>query len=181
MENLSKFLWDDQGQINAQSTPVTISNIKVEEGSEDSNWCPHTSNANYKYYNIDASIEHDCSGYEYNATKSSGIAHSGDSPRNNCSTIFDNSTAYITTPLKDLMTNLFANQCTINFWVNEASTSSRSIYFGGYNGAGFNIEENKLKITVNCENDLSKMVYNWNTTSERTLAIDTGKTYENRA
>ena len=39
-------------------------------------------------------------------------------------------------------------------------------------------EENKLKITVNCENDLSKMVYNWNTTSERTLAIDTGKTYE---
>lgn len=167
MENLSKFLWDDQGQTNAQSTPVTISNIKVEEGSEDSNWCPHTSNANYKYYNIGASIEHDCSGYEYNATKSSGIAYSGGSPRNNCSTVFNNSTTYITTPLKDLMTNLFANQCTINFWVNEASTSSRSIYFGGYNGAGFNIEENGGKFRIY-----------WNGNPNRQVATITANTWQ---
>lgn len=164
--NLSRFIADDGGRSNPANI-VRFSNFKIEEGLEESNWRPHVSSANYEYYNVDATIEHDCSGYEYNATKSSGIAYSGDSSRNNCSTVFDNSTGYITTPLKDLMTNLLANQCTINFWVNEASTSSRSIYFGGYNGAGFNIEENGGKFRIY-----------WNASPNRQIATITPNTWQ---
>lgn len=140
MENLAKFLWDDQGQTNAQSTPVRISNIKIEAGSEDSHWQPHSSNAKYIEYNVEPTIEYDCSGYAHNAIKTGSLTYQGDTPRYDCSTIFDGSSTWIDAPIKALMTNLLADKFTVNFWCKEGNTTSRSVYFGGYNTGNFNIE-----------------------------------------
>lgn len=140
MDNLSKFLWDDQGQTNPQTTPVEISNIKIEAGSQDSNWCPHLSNTNYSFFFGDNTKEYDNSGYSYNATKAGDFTYSSDTPRNNCCTVFNGANTGITLPIKNLMNNLLNSQCTINFWCKEGNTASRSVYFGGYSNSPFNIE-----------------------------------------
>lgn len=143
MEDLSRFLWDDKGQTNPQSTPVLFSNFKIEEGSSSSNWCPHSSKENYLTYNAFGSVEYDCSGYGSNGTKAGSLQYSSDAPRNQCATIFNNTDTYIKLPIKNILKNLLSNQCTFNFWCKEGSTSSRSVYFGGYDKSeGFNIEEN---------------------------------------
>ena len=46
------------------------------------------------------------------------------------------------------MQAVLKDKCTINFWVNEANISNRSVYFGGYSGSNFNIEESSGRIRV---------------------------------
>lgn len=119
------------------------------------------------YGDTQSNIEYDCSGHGYDATKSGDFIYSTDSARNSCSTEFNNKNTYIATPLKDVMANLFTDKCTINFWVNEANTSSRSIYLGGYDGKGFNIEENGGKFRVY-----------WNGSPNRQVAAVTANTWQ---
>lgn len=39
-------------------------------------------------------------------------------------------------------------------------------------------EEGKLKITVTHDKEIQKLIYNWNTSSEKTIAVDTGNNFE---
>lgn len=91
---------------------------------------------------------YDTSGCRHHGTPIGTISNSIDSPRNKVSYVFDGSTSGIQLPILNLMKNLLSNQCTINFWVYEDDTSSRSIYFGGYNGSNFNIEESSGRLRV---------------------------------
>ena len=175
MDNLSKFLWDDQGQTNPQATPVEISNIKIEAGSQDSNWCPYISNTNYPFFYGDNTKEYDNSGYGHSAVRAGSFSYSTDTPRYDCSTVFNGSNTGITLPIKELMNNLLKNQCTINFWCKEGNTASRSVYFGGYDSSPFNIEMSgsQFRVYWNGSPDIYTSTISNNIWTMWTVVIDT--------
>lgn len=114
---------------------------KLEKGSIATPYCPALSET---FFNA----ADDCSGYGRNGTTVGNITFSSDTPRYAASSVFDGSTTGINLPIKDLMKAVLSDKCTINFWVKESNTSSRSIYFGGYSGSNFNIEQNVTSFRV---------------------------------
>lgn len=132
--------------------------------------------------NYNAAI--DCSGYGRNGSITGTISFDTDTKRYAGSSVFDGSTTGIDVPIKELMQNIMANQCSINFWVKEANTGSRSVYFGGYEGSNFNIEMNggKFRVYWNGSPDLQISSVENNTWTMFTVTIDvkTGiKIYKN--
>lgn len=131
-------------------------------------------------------IAQDSSGYNHHGTTIGNLTLSSDSRRYSNSCVFDGSTTGINLPIKDLMKRLLNDKCSINFWVNEANTSSRSVYFGGYNGSNFNIEQRGTSFRVywNGNPDLIVGTVNNNEWAMWTITIDiaTGiKIYKNAA
>ena len=135
-----------------QASIVRITNLKLEKGSKATGYGRAANEMNF-------SVADDCSGYNRNGTTSGTFTFDTDSPRYDTCAIFDGSTTKIHLPIKGLMTSLLKDKCTINFWVNEADISNRSIYFGGYSGSNFNIEESSGRIRVY-----------WNATPDITVA-----------
>jgi hypothetical protein len=156
--SLTQAIADDGGRPTGTNI-VRLTNFKCEEGNADTIWKPHTTAIDsYPEHKEDTSILYDCSGYGRNASVYGSILSDSSSPRYDCGKVFDNSTTYATIPMKDLLKNLLSSQCTFNFWCKEGSTSSRSVYFGGYDtSAGFNIEENggAFRVYLNGTPDLS--------------------------
>lgn len=143
--SLTKFLFDDGARTNPAGQ-VTFSNFKIEKGSGESAWCPHSSDSAYSLYNT--TKEYDTSGFGQHGTIIGEVTAASDSPRNGASSVFDGSTSGISLPILDLMKGVLSNQCTINFWVNEADISNRSVYFGGYSGSPFNIEMSSGRLRI---------------------------------
>lgn len=114
---------------------------KLEKGAIATPYCPALSETNFN-------AAMDCSGYNRDGSIVGDITFSSDTPRYSTSCVFDGSTTGINLPIKDLMKTVLKDKCTINFWVNEANTSSRSIFFGGYSGSNFNIEQNGTSFRV---------------------------------
>ena len=82
------------------------------------------------------------------------------------------------------MQSVLNDKCTINFWVSEGNTSSRSIYFGGYSGSNFNIEmlSGQLRVYWNGSPNLQVSSITNNTWAMFTVVTDvkTGiKIYKN--
>lgn len=120
---------------------MKVTNMKLELGSQATPFSLSLDEANFN-------LGDDCSGYKNNGTAIGSFVLDSNSPRHKCCTIFDGSTTKIELPIKALMQTLLAQQCTINFWVNEANLNSRSVYFGGYSGSNFNIEMENTKFRV---------------------------------
>lgn len=120
---------------------LKVSNLKLEKGSIDTGYSPAATESF-------SSIGDDCSGYCHHGTPGGIIVLDTDSPRYQTCTVFDGSTNGIILPIKGLMQSVLKDKCTINFWVNEGNTSSRSVYFGGYSGSNFNIEMTGGKLRV---------------------------------
>jgi hypothetical protein len=112
---------------------LKVTNLKLEKGSVDTGYGPAASETL-------SSIGDDCSGYMRHGTVGGTVSLDTDSPRYQTCAIFDGSSNGITLPIKGLMQSVLSDKCTINFWVSEGNTSSRSVYFGGYSGSNFNIE-----------------------------------------
>lgn len=110
-----------------------IAKVKLEKGATFTPYGLHPTEAI-------TSPADDCSGYGYNGTTEGTFTYSNDAPRLGVCTMFDGSTNRINLSILPLMKSLLNQQCTINFWVNESDTNSRSVYFGGYDGSNFNIE-----------------------------------------
>ena len=119
-------------------------------------------------------LAQDSSGYNHHGTTVGNLTLSSDSRRYSNSCVFDGSTTGINLPIKDLMKRLLSDKCSINFWVNEANISNRSIYFGGYSGSNFNIEMNggKLRVYWNGSPDIQTSSVINNTWTMFTVTID---------
>lgn len=110
---------------------VTVNywDIKLEEGSKATPWCPNPSDTLYSTLGYNDGIEYDCSGYGNNGTKVGNIAWSGDSARYNGSYDF-NGTGYV----KNTSFNINTTQMTISFWVKISQTiTSQHFLFGTFN------------------------------------------------
>lgn len=93
-----------------------IADLKLEEGSIATPWCPHTSDIIYSQLGLNNNIEYDCSGYNYNGTISSSISCNSNTPR------YD--TCYYCPPNQRITTP--ANNCL------DSALESFSISFWGY-------------------------------------------------
>lgn len=144
---------------------LKISNLKLEKGNKDTGYSMAASESIF-------SVADDCSGYGHNGTASGTFIFDTDTPRHQTCTVFDGSTNKIELSIKSLMQALLKDKCTINFWVNETNTSSRSVYFGGYNGSNFNIEMESAKFRVYW-NGSPDLYCNANTVSNNVWAMFT--------
>jgi hypothetical protein len=67
----------------------TIANLKLEEGTVETNWIPHVDDAAYIRLGYLSTVERDCSGYGYTAKESGTLEFNSDSPRYEGSIKFD--------------------------------------------------------------------------------------------
>lgn len=100
------------------------------------------------YSESGSNVAIDCSGWSHHGATNGSMSFSSDSARYSNSCVFDGSTTGLDLPIKDLMKTVLSDKCTVNFWVNESDTSSRSIYFGGFSGSNFNIEQTDTSFRV---------------------------------
>ena len=127
---------------------VKFWNIKIEEGSISTPWCPNPADALYNTMGYNNNIEYDCSGYCRNGTKSGTITWDIDSPRYTTSYNFSKS--------GHIYNNSFGvttKEYTISLWVKLKPATSQHFLFGTFdswtgNGIGFYRDANQLGL--NC-------------------------------
>lgn len=107
------------------NTDCYIKNIKLEEGSVATPWCPNPADALYAAMGYNNNIEYDCSGYRRNGTKSGNIAWDIDSPRYTTSYKFTAGSTISTSTGFPIGTN---PRFTINFWFNPPSNFTYTSY-----------------------------------------------------
>lgn len=129
---------------------VQLAQVKLEKGAQPTNYSLGMSETNL-------TIGDDSSGYGNHGSLSGTWNLDSDSPRHNCCTVFNGTDTRIALSIKSLMQSVLKDKCTINFWVNETNTGSRSVYFGGYSGSNFNIEMSggKFRVYWNGSPDIS--------------------------
>jgi hypothetical protein len=120
---------------------LRVTNLKLEKGEKDTGYSLSPAETGF-------SVADDSSGYCRNGVAFGTFQFDSSSPRYNACAVFDGSTNKIELSIKKLMQALLRDKCTINFWVNETNTGSRSVYFGGYDGSNFNIEMESAKFRV---------------------------------
>lgn len=103
---------------------VTVNywDIKLEEGSKVTPWCPNPSDTLYSTLGFNDGIEYDCSGYGNNGTKVGTIAWSGDSARYSGSYGFDNSSKINISPY--LSNGQQISEITISCWFKTDTLNS---------------------------------------------------------
>lgn len=106
---------------------LMIKNMKVEEGSTDTGWCPYSTDDKYTRLDFGSTTVADNSGFGNNGTKVGTITNSSDAPRYSSSTNFNNS-GYIINSAFNLKSNAF----TVNLWVNPRTTSAQHFLFGSF-------------------------------------------------
>lgn len=120
---------------NTSTATFSIKNVKLEEGTKPTPWCPAPSDDLYSIIGGDEDVEYDCSGYSNNGTKIGTIDYSSDTPRYNVSTVFNNS------PIKINDFIFTTDIWTISFWyyLEEAPTGFQCfICLSRSNGADAN-------------------------------------------
>lgn len=129
---------------------VEIAQVKLEKGAKATNYSLGMSETNL-------GVGDDCSGYGNHGTPYGALALDSNSPRHNCCTVFNGTDTKIELNIKSLMQSVLKDKCTINFWVNETNTGSRSVYFGGFTGSNFNIEMTggKFRVYWNASPDIT--------------------------
>lgn len=114
---------------------IEVRNLKIEEGSKATPWCPNPSDALYSTLGYNDEIEYDCSGYGNNGTKVGDIAWSGDSPRYSGSYMLTTGSSYIYTTLN---TSGYANSYTFSYWA-KINDMSGKMAFGFGDGNRLNL------------------------------------------
>lgn len=129
---------------------VQLAQVKLEKGAQPTNYSLGMSETNL-------TIGDDSSGYGNHGSLSGNFILDSDSPRHNCCTVFNGTDTRIALNIKPLMQSVLKDKCTVNFWVNETNTGSRSVYFGGFSGSNFNIEMSggKFRVYWNGSPDIS--------------------------
>lgn len=107
---------------NITGTSVYIANLKLEEGTIDTPWCPHVQDELYTRFNYGTLINEDSSGYLYNTTTQGTIGWGGSTGRYRGSAAFDGlNTNYIYRDRFDWLKPPF----TFNCWCNQISRTSQ--------------------------------------------------------
>lgn len=135
--------------------------MKLEEGSIATPWCPNPTDPLYSALGYNSNIEDDCSGYLYNGTKSGTITWDADSPRYSTSYKFNNG------KIVSSYSSVGLTNATMAAWVNPSSYhSERScIMIGG------------IYLTVDSSGKLSGYAYGKNPagyhTGKTTIPLNT--------
>ena len=105
---------------------IKLKNLKIEEGSVATPWCPNVNDALYSTLGLNDTTESDCSGYNNNGEKVGSITWSGDSPRYNGSYHFTTNGAInkIPNPLNSTSTDF-----TISFWCKIENLSATHTFY----------------------------------------------------
>lgn len=124
----------------SQNTDCYIKNLKIEEGSIATPWCPNSSDALATILGMNDNIEYDCSGFGNNGTRTGTFSWTNNTPKYNVSTGITAGSG-IFTPM-----NITFSQYTIAFWAKHtvgskmlmgscpsAGTSQSSWYWYGDN------------------------------------------------
>ncbi len=129
---------------------LDIKNLKVEEGTIETPWCPNLTNELVNKLGLNDNIEYDCSGFCNNGTRIGTFSWTSDTPKYNVSTNILNG-SYIDTGYKE---NIGTGDFTVSVWIKMPQTSGKSyqpIFSNKTTGAAsvgfaiyFNQNQNKL-------------------------------------
>ena len=129
---------------------VSVKNVKLEEGSIATSWCPNSSDALATTMGLNDNVEYDVSGYCNNGTRTGTFSWTSDTPKYNVSTNILNG-SYIDTGYKE---NIGTGDFTVSVWIKMPQTSGKSyqpIFSNKTTGATsvgfaiyFNQNQNKL-------------------------------------
>ena len=107
---------------NTQYAKFRIDNLKLEEGSIVTPWCPNSSDELATTMGLNSTIEYDCSGYGNNGTRVGTLTWSSDTPKYNVSTQFNGSSYIKTLPGQFTWSNY--DNLTIAAWMKPTATPS---------------------------------------------------------
>lgn len=107
-------------------------NLKLEEGSKTTPWCPNSSDSAYTFLEYDDTAEYDHSGFGNDGTKTN-ITTDLDTPRYSTSYFFDGDTSVITVPYD---ATAWQTNFTLNLWFKKHELGSKNYetLFGGPSG-----------------------------------------------
>lgn len=112
---------------------VSVKNVKLEEGSIATPWCPNSSDALATTMGLNDNIEYDTSGYGNNGTKV-GTTYSSDTPKYNVSTVFDENADTITVgPCYSVGQTIDTMSCAIWFKTNTLNSTAPNLVSLGEN------------------------------------------------
>lgn len=114
---------------NTVNAPIHVRNIKLEKGTIDTPWIPHTSDPNYSKFLLGQNIKNECSGYGLSLTQSGTIECDNDTPRGN-SCINFNQSGYLYSTTYNKTLSMF----TVAFWIKvPASITEQHFVLGTFN------------------------------------------------
>lgn len=122
---------------------LRMKNLKVEEGTVETPWCPHISDELYTTLEYNQLIEEDLSGYGYNGSINGTYNLSTDSPRYLACADFSKSGHIINSSF-----NVNGKANTISMWVKQKTATTQHFLFGTFtswtgNGIGFYRDANQ--------------------------------------
>ena len=124
---------------NAQYAKFRIDNLKLEEGSITTPWCPNSSDNLADEIGLNSIIEYDTSGYCNNGTKNN-ISYTSDTPKYAVSSVFNGSNSYIKVNDNNWMIKGMS-EMTVNLWA-KATTwpTNGGRLLSCTESGGFNLE-----------------------------------------
>ena len=124
---------------NAQYAKFRIDNLKLEEGSITTPWCPNSSDNLADEIGLNSIIEYDASGYCNNGTKNN-ISYTSDTPKYAVSSVFNGSNSYIKVNDNNWMIKGMS-EMTVNLWA-KATTwpTNGGRLLSCTESGGFNLE-----------------------------------------
>ena len=133
------FMDDSAGRTIASGQgAITVTNIKLEEGSIATPWCPCSIDLMYTAMGLDGTTEYDCSGFCNNGTRTGTFEWTSNTPKYAVSQVFNGSNNAIQTP--SLPTMITDKNYTIAVWIYKTVIGSKG-YQTIYGGpSGFEIE-----------------------------------------
>lgn len=132
---------------------VSVRNVKLEEGSVATPWCPNSADELYKTLGIDTTTILDSSGYNNNGTINGTLNTSSNTSRYSISTIFNGSDNSIKIPFNDMIKD---KNYTISVWTYKTSigTKNYQTILGGPSGF-------ELEARSNSATDPLYRIHNW--------------------
>lgn len=150
---------------NSQYARFRIDNLKLEEGSIATPWCPNSSDKIASILKLNDNIEYDCSGFNNNGNKIN-INYDSDTPKYDVSSVFSASPSIIKIPNSNYAMQGSQNM-TISIWAykDDWSQFSERVY-SCTEGGGLNIQptsSGQIEWAVNVYTDAEKTSHKYDT------------------
>lgn len=116
----SSFVWYISGTW-AVGDWLKVKDLKIEEGSKATPWCPNSADDLYSAWEMDSNIEHDCSGYGYNGTIVGTLTSKADSARH-ISCLYWPTATTASNYIKSSIVYTSGDAITLNIWFKSTST-----------------------------------------------------------
>ena len=167
---ISNYKGYGRGNGNNTTGVLSIKNIKLEEGSIATPWCPNSSDALATTMGLNSNIEYDCSGFCNNGTRTGTFSWTSDTPKYAVSQYF-NGSSYILTDSGTFSWFGF-DKCTVAVWMKPSSTPSS--WAGTFGIAHDNSSSNKSFVIGNYGGKFTMQSANggWVNIQSSTLPID---------